>query len=261
MQKLFLPVAYLTILSGLVHINATDDHKKINIKLAADFDGVQTYLRPWYTYLPALPWRCVARVLWCSVTSPSFWADMHRIAYKGLTDEQGKAVIGSDACIAHITKKYYPTISENDKKTLRNLAFYVTPNVNMTNLCNELQNAGVPVHTWTNNTRSEYFEKLNKLNTILHKQGFPQLSPNGFHCGNTQTKDNNAYSKSDVTYFKNAYDKFSSKPLVIFVDDNRNNIAVAQQAAKIYNLNIEAHHYTAQNHAKLVEIMKKKGIL
>lgn len=219
---------------------------------AFDFDRVVSYfdsshwVKLTVEYLKKHP-RRVALAL----AHPLFWRDIFAASCTVLNDEAGNRILGHEATIDYLVRKYLPWATEADKERFRGAVSAVYPNNEIIDYATTLQ---VPYVVWTNNDKATYDIKLASINearaqkdkSIFEPAHAYTVIPTG-HPGSNEPCN----TKVHVEYFDKTYRdtcaQFGLQPgelLVIFIDDNINFIRNAQKAAAHYNFPIKAYQYT-----------------
>lgn len=238
----------VSLVTGSIHA-ATDEitsAETCNV-VASDFDDVMTKsaLREQIKgAMHILGFKDFMRCLGAAMISPQVRSAIYGAATKTLKDSEGKPVIGAAAYVEAIFKNL-PFISEERRKQLIEVAWYVKPNVELIEFYQYLQNRNIPVYVWTNNDEEGYVKKSAALNAELKKLGKKPFEPAGVYWATAGTQKT---AKHDPNYFRLAYAQIKdTEPLktrkVFFIDDKKENVEVARKAAKEYALNLDAFMY------------------
>ncbi len=143
-----------------------------------------------------------------------------------------------------------PWATQADKIRISSAITAVLPKDHMIDYANGLN---VPYVVWTNNDRVTYDLKVQSMNAIRAASGRAGFNPLSVHTviptgipGATDKSN----KKPHVEYYQRVYAETCDalglqhgEILVIFIDDKKENVVGAQQAAELYNLPIKAYHH------------------
>lgn len=179
-------------------------------------------------------------------------ADIKKAIKLNLVDNNGKRIYGTGNFVDYFAQKYNPSITEI-KQPLVNYLGSVIPIASTVYLYQETK---LPVAIWTNNDYESYKAKLDNLNGQLQSNLNPVAA---FVAGDNPDSPEEAFSiegKPSENYYAKAY-AYTKKQLnlgdndvIVFVDDQAENIDGARETAKKFNLPIVAVQYTTPEQLK-----------
>jgi len=228
------------VLNNLSHIK--------QVVYAFDFDGVIIEFNVAYWLQLAKEYYQHALPLFCN---RFFIRDVLAAwSARGLYDEADNKIVGGYQTVDYLIKKYMPWATEADRIRISSAITAVLPKDHMIDYVTSLQ---VPYVVWTNNDQVTYNLKVQAINSMREEAGKALFSPLSVHTviptglpGATDKSN----TKPHAEYYQRVYTETCTtlglqhgELLVIFVDDKKENVIGAQQAAELYNLPIKAYHH------------------
>jgi hypothetical protein len=246
-------LAWLLALTGSAQPATFSQYTQIKkVVYAFDFDRVVAYMNTKHVrklvseYFQKHPHKVAPIVL-----NPWFWADVKAAHGAVLYNESGARILGYEATIDYLVRKYITWATENDKVRFSQAVSAVIPN---DEIIDYATNLNVPYVVWTNNDKATYDIKVTSINGARAKAGKSLFEPSHAYTVIPTGKpgSNEPWNtKAHVEYFDKTYRdtcaQFGLQPgelLVIFIDDNINFIRNAKKAAVQYNFPIKAYQYT-----------------
>ncbi len=215
---------------------------------AFDFDGVILDFNVMYWLQLAREYKGYLPRLLCN---RAFVRDvMAAWSARGLYDENNNKVVGSYQTVKYLVEKYMPWATELDLKRLNSVTTAVVPRDHMIDYALSLS---VPYVVWTNNDKATYDIKVQTINALRAEKGNALFEPRSVHTviptGVTGATDK-SNTKPHVEYYQRVYTETCTalglqpgEVLIVFIDDKKENVIGAQEAAALYNLPIKAYYH------------------